>query len=149
MANNTVKLHRVFISTPEKVYRAFIESDAWTRWLPPKGFTAKIHEHNPIVGGTWRMSFTNFTTGNSHSFGGVYKALEPNKKVSYTAQFDTPALPGEMTTTVDIRPVSCGVEVNIVQEGIPEMIPVESCYLGWQESLQFLAAIVEPEIPDA
>jgi uncharacterized protein YndB with AHSA1/START domain len=149
MANNTVKLHRVFISTPEKIYRAFIEPEAWTRWLPPKGFTAKIHEQNPEVGGRWRMSFTNFTTGHSHSFGGVYKELEPNRRVSYTAQFDTSALPGEMTTTVEIRAVSCGVEVNIVQDGIPEMIPVESCYLGWQESLQFLAALVEPEIPDA
>lgn len=149
MANNTVKLHRVFTSTPEKIYRAFIEPDAWTRWLPPKGFTAKIHSQNPVVGGEWRMSFTNFTTGGSHSFGGKYKVLELNKRISYTAVFDTPALPGEMTTTVDMRAVSCGVEVNIIQQGIPEMIPVESCYLGWQESLQFLAALVEPEIPDA
>jgi uncharacterized protein YndB with AHSA1/START domain len=148
MANNTVKLHRVFMSTPEKIYRAFIEPDAWVRWLPPKGFTARLHAQNPVAGGSWRMSFTNFTTGSTHSFGGVYKALEPNKRLSYTSAFDTPALPGEMTTTVDIRPVSCGVEVNIEQRGIPELIPVESCYLGWQESLQFLAALVEPEIPD-
>ena len=149
MSTNTVKLHRVFTSTPEKIYRAFVDGDAWVRWLPPKGFVAKLYEQNPVVGGNWRMSFTNFTTGYAHSFGGVYKVLEPNKKLSYTATFDTPALPGEMTTTVNIRAVSCGVEVNIVQEGIPEMIPVESCYLGWQESLQFLAALVEPEIPDA
>lgn len=149
MSNNTVKLHRVFASTPEKIYRAFVEPDAWTRWLPPKGFTARIHEQKVAVGGAWRMSFTNFTTGSSHSFGGQYKILEPGKRVSYTATFDTPDLPGEMTTTVDIRGVSCGVEVNIVQEGIPAEIPVESCYLGWQESLQFLAALVEPVIPDA
>lgn len=149
MSKNTVKLHRVFASTPEKVYRAFIDPAAFTRWLPPKGFTATLHEQNPVVGGTWRMSFTNFTTRGSHSFGGVYKELEPGKRVSYTATFDAPELPGEMTTTVDIRAVSCGVEVNIVQTGIPDIIPVESCYLGWQESLQFLAALIEPEIPDA
>jgi uncharacterized protein YndB with AHSA1/START domain len=146
---NTIKLHRVLVATPEKIYRAFVEPEAWTRWLPPKGFAAKIHAHNPVVGGSWRMSFINFTTGNGHAFGGVYKVLEPGKRVSYTAIFDAPELPGEMTTTVDIRPVSCGVEINIVQEGIPDVIPLESCYLGWQESLQFLAALVEPEIPDA
>ncbi|MCR6652204.1 MAG: SRPBCC family protein [Cellvibrionaceae bacterium] len=149
MPNNIVKLHRVLVSTPEKIYRAFVEPEAWVRWLPPKGFTAKIHEQNPVVGGSWRMSFTNFSTGNSHSFGGIYKGLEPNQRVSYTAKFDAPELPGEMTTTVDIRAVSCGVDITIVQEGIPDVIPVESCYLGWQESLQFLAALVEPEIPDA
>lgn len=149
MATNTVHLHRVFVSTPEKVYRAFVEPEAWTRWLPPKGFTATIHEHNPVPDGAWRMSFINFSTGNSHSFGGHYKILEPHQRISYTATFDSSALPGEMTTTVDIRPVSCGVEVRIVQEGIPDLIPVEACYLGWQESLQFLAALVEPEIPDA
>lgn len=145
---STIKLHRVFTSTPDKVYRAFIDPAAFTRWLPPKGFTATLHEQNPVAGGTWRMSFTNFSTGNSHSFGGVYKELEPGKRVSYTATFDTSALPGEMTTTVDIRAVTCGVEINIVQDGIPDAIPAESCYLGWQESLQFLQAIVEPEIPD-
>lgn len=149
MAVSTVNLHRVFVSTPEKIYRAFIEPHAWIRWLPPKGFTATLHEHNPVPDGIWRMSFTNFSTGSSHSFGGRYKTLERNQCISYTATFDSEALPGEMTTTVNIRPVSCGVEVRIVQDGIPESIPVEACYLGWQESLQFLAALVEPEIPDA
>ncbi|MBC6905311.1 polyketide cyclase [Saccharophagus sp. K07] len=146
--SNTVKLHRVFVSTPAKIYRAFVDPAAFTRWLPPRGFIATLHEQNPVVGGAWRMSFTNFSTGKSESFGGVYKELVPGKRVSYTATFDDAGLPGEMTTTVDIREVSCGVEINIVQDGIPDVIPVEACYLGWQESLQFLQAIVEPEIPD-
>ncbi len=149
MATSSVKLHRVFTSTPDKLYRAFVQPEAWARWLPPKGFTACIHEHNPEPGGAWRMSFTNFSTGGSHSFGGRFKTLEPGKQICYTTIFDSPALTGEMTTTVNFRPVTCGVEVYIEQAGTPELIPVENCYLGWQESLQFLAALIEPEIPDA
>ena len=148
MTTNSVHFHRVFRTTPEKVYKAFTDPDAFTRWLPPCGFTAKVHHMEVKVGGSYQMSFTNFTTGNSHSFGGKYLELVSGKRISYTATFDDPNLPGEMRTTVDITPVSCGVEINIKQEGIPSVIPTEACYLGWQESLVFLAKLVEPEIPD-
>jgi uncharacterized protein YndB with AHSA1/START domain len=148
MTTNSVHSHRVFRTTPEKVYKAFTDADAFARWLPPCGFTAKIHHLDAKVGGTYKMSFTNFTTGNSHSFGGTYLELTPHKHISYTATFDAPGLPGEMRTTVDLTPVSCGVEIKIKQEGIPAVIPAEACYLGWQESLEFLAKLVEPEIPE-
>jgi uncharacterized protein YndB with AHSA1/START domain len=147
MATNTVRLHRVLKSTPDRVYRAFLTADAMAKWLPPHGFTCKVHEMDPRVGGSYRMSFTNFTTGGSHSFGGEYRELVPNERLRYTAQFDDPNLPGQMQTTVTLRPVFCGVELHVVQEGIPEVIPAEACYLGWQESLQLLAQLVEPEIP--
>lgn len=149
MGSNTVKLHRVFAAKPERVYKAFIDPDAMAKWLPPNGFTGKVHEMDAKVGGRYKMSFTNFSTGNSHSFGGEFLELEPNKRVSYTDRFDDPNLPGEMTTTVDIKEVSVGTEINITQEGIPDAIPVEACYLGWQESLALLKMLVEPEIPDA
>lgn len=148
MTTNSVQFHRVFRSTPEKVYKAFTDADAFARWLPPYGFTAKVHHLDAKVGGTYKMSFTNFTTGNSHSFGGTYVELTPHQRISYTAIFDAPGLPGEMRTTVDLTPVACGVEIKIKQEGIPSIIPAESCCLGWQESLEFLAKLVEPEIPD-
>jgi uncharacterized protein YndB with AHSA1/START domain len=148
MATNTVRLHRVLRATPDRVYRAFIDSDAMVKWLPPNGFTAKMHHADVRVGGTYKMSFTNFTTGQSHSFGGKYVELKPNELIRYTDSFDDPNLPGEMVTTVEIRPVSVGVEVNITQEGLPDVIPLESCYLGWQESLTLLALLVEAEIPD-
>jgi len=143
----TVKLHRVLRGKPERVYRAFIDPDAMSKWLPPHGFTGKVHEMNAKVGGSYRMSFTNFSTGNSHSFGGKFLELVPNQKLRYTDRFDDPNLPGEMITTVTLTAVSCGVELNVVQEGIPDVIPVEMCYLGWQESLTLLAQLVEPEIP--
>lgn len=146
MSNNTVKLHRVFKSTPDRVYRAFTTAGAFAKWLPPHGFFATVHEMDSRVGGRYKMSFTNLTTGHSHSFGGEYRELEPGAAVRYTAVFDDPNLPGEMQTTVAIRQVSCGVEVHITQEGIPAMIPVEGCYLGWQESLELLGKLVEPEI---
>ncbi len=145
---NSVHLHRVLCTTPEKVYRAFTDADAMARWLPPCGFTAKVHHMDVKVGGSYQMSFTNFTTGGSHSFGGTYLELTPGKKISYTATFDDPDLPGEMRTTVELTQVSCGVDVKIKQEGIPSVIPTEACYLGWQESLVFLAKLVEPEIPN-
>ena len=148
MATNTVRLHRVVRTTPEKLYRAFLDSDAMTKWLPPNGFTAKVHHMDAKVGGTFRMSFTNFSTGKSHSFGGEYLELTPHERIRYTDKFDDPNLPGEMQTTVTLKKVSCGTELNIVQEGIPEMIPAEACYLGWQDSLNLLAKLVEPEIPD-
>ncbi len=148
MTTNSVHFHRVFRTTPEKVYKAFTDADAFARWLPPCGFTAKIHHLDAKVGGTYKMSFTNFTTGNSHSFGGTYLELTPHKRISYTATFDDPGLPGEMRTSVELTPVSCGVEIKIKQEGIPAIIPPEGCYLGWQESLEFLAKLVEPEIPE-
>lgn len=147
MSNNSVQLHRVIRSTPERVYRAFLDPDAWTKWLPPYGFTAKVHSHDPRVGGQYRMSFTNFTSGNSHSFGGEYLELVPQQKLRYTAAFDDPNLPGRMQTTVTITAVSCGVALHVVQEGIPDVIPVDECYLGWQESLEQLIRLVEPEIP--
>lgn len=147
-SQNTVRLHRVLAAKPEKVYRAFIDPDAMAKWLPPNGFTGKVHAQDARVGGTYKMSFTNFTTGKSHSFGGVYKEMTPGKRLRYTDSFDDPNLPGEMPVTVTLEEVSVGTELTIVQEGIPEAIPVESCYLGWQESLLNLAKLVEPEIND-
>ncbi len=146
MAANTVRLHRVFKATPERVYRAFLDADAMAKWLPPNGFTGKVHQLDARVGGGYRMSFTNFTTGHSHAFGGEYLELVPNERIRYTGKFDDPNLPGMMQTTVSLRTVFCGVEVNILQEGIPEVIPAEACYLGWQESLVLLAKLVEAEI---
>ena len=148
MPSNTVRLHRVLRSKPERVYRAFLEPDALVKWLPPHGFTATVHHSEPRVGGTYKMSFRNFTTGSSHSFGGKYLELVPNERIRHTDVFDDPNLPGEMQVTVTIKPVSVGVELQIVQEGIPDVIPVEACYLGWQESLTLLTQLVEPEIPD-
>jgi uncharacterized protein YndB with AHSA1/START domain len=147
MATGTVKLHRVLKSSPEKVYRAFLEADAMEKWLPPYGFTAQIHHMDAVVGGSFRMSFTNFGSGNGHTFGGDYRELVPYEKIVYTDKFDDPNLSGEMRVTVSLKKVSCGTELTIVQEGIPEAIPVEMCYLGWQESLKQLARLVEPEIP--
>jgi uncharacterized protein YndB with AHSA1/START domain len=144
----TVKLHRVLRTKPERVYKAFLDADAMAKWLPPNGFTGKVHEMDAKVGGGYKMSFTNFSTGNSHSFGGEFLELVENERIRYTDKFDDPNLPGEMETTVDIKVVSVGVELNIVQAGIPEMIPVEACYLGWQESLKLLTLLVEAEIPD-
>jgi uncharacterized protein YndB with AHSA1/START domain len=143
---NTVKLHRVLKSTPERVYRAFLDPDAMAKWLPPHGFTGKVHSIEPRVGGTYKMSFKNFTTGESHSFGGKYLDLVPNERIRHTDRFDDANLPGEMITTVTIKQVSVGVELNVVQEGIPDAIPAEACYLGWQESLTLLTQLVEPEI---
>jgi len=148
MSTHTIRLHRVLRSTPEKVYRAFIDGDAMCKWLPPYGFTAKIHHADAKVGGTFKMSFTNFGTGSSHSFGGSYLELVPHERLRYTDKFDDPNLPGEMTVTVTLKKVSCGTEVNIEQAGVPAVIPAEACYLGWQESLAQLATLVEPEIPD-
>ena len=148
MATGTVRLHRVLRATPERVYRAFLTPDAMAKWLPPYGFTCKVHHMEARVGGTYRMSFTNFTTGNGHSFGGEYRELTPNELIVYTDKFEDPNLPGDMLTPITLKAVSCGTEITAVQEGIPEMIPVESCYLGWQESLEQLARLVEPEIPD-
>lgn len=147
MATNTVTLHRVLRATPERVYRAFLDPDAMVKWLPPHGFTGKVQHLDATVGGTYRMSFTNFSTGHSHSFGGKYLELVPNERIRHTDAFDDPNLPGEMETTISIRQVFCGVELNIVQQGIPEVIPTEACYLGWQESLTLLAQLVEAEIP--
>jgi uncharacterized protein YndB with AHSA1/START domain len=148
MPANTVRLHRVFTAKPQKLYRAFTDPDAFARWLPPNGFTGKVHAMDARVGGQWRMSFTNFTSGNSHSFGGQYLELVPGERVRYDCRFDEAlGLPGLMQTTVTLKAVSVGTEVHIVQEGIPEAIPVEACYLGWQESLRHLARLVEPEIP--
>lgn len=148
MSTSTIRLHRVLRATPEKIYTAFIDADAMAKWLPPNGFTARVHQMDVRVGGTYRMSFRNFSTGRSHSFGGKYLELVPNRKISYTDQFDDPNLPGLMQTTVTLTPVSCGTELNVVQEGIPEAIPPEACYLGWQESLTLLAKLVEADIPD-
>jgi uncharacterized protein YndB with AHSA1/START domain len=144
----TVKLHRVFTSKPERVYKAFIDAAAMSKWLPPNGFTGKVHEMDARVGGSYKMSFTNFSTGNSHSFGGAFVEMVPNERLVYTDKFDDPNLPGEMRTTVTIKQVSVGVELNVVQEGIPDAIPVEACYLGWQESLALLKMLVEAEIPE-
>ena len=146
MTTNTVQLHRVLKSTPDRVYRAFLDADAMAKWLPPFGFTGKVHQMDAKVGGTYSMSFTNFTTGDSHSFGGEYLELVPNERLRYTAKFDDANLPGQMQTTVTLRAVFCGVEIKVVQEGIPAVIPAEACYLGWQESLVLLAQLVEPEI---
>ena len=145
---NTIRLHRVLAATPEKVYRAFLDPDAMARWLPPNGFTGKVHHMEARVGGTHKMSFTNFTTGASHFFGGEYRELVPHERLSYTDRFDDPNLPGEMLVTVTLKKVSVGTDVNIVQEGVPEAIPLEACYLGWQESLLNLARLVEPQIPN-
>lgn len=145
---NTIRLHRVLRSTPEKVYRAFLDADAMSKWLPPNGFTCKVHHFDGKVGGTFRMSFTNFGTGHSHSFGGTYVELTPHERIRYTDKFDDPNLPGEMQVTVNLKKVLCGTEVNIEQAGVPAVIPAEMCYLGWQESLIQLAMLVEPEIPN-
>ena len=148
MSTHTIRLHRVLRSTPEKVYRAFTEADAMCRWLPPNGFTGKMHHLDAKVGGTFRMSFTNFGTGQSHSFGGSYLELVPHERIRYTDKFDDPNLPGEITATVTLKKVACGTEVIIEQAGVPAVIPAEMCYLGWQESLTHLAMLVEPEIPN-
>ena len=146
MPANTVKLHRVLRATPDRVYRAFIDPEAMAKWLPPNGFTGKVHSIEARVGGSYKMSFKNFTTGESHAFGGKFLELVPNERLRYTDRFDDPNLPGEMQTTVTIKQVSVGVELNVVQEGIPEAIPAEACYLGWQESLTLLTKLVEAEI---
>ncbi len=148
MSTSTITLHRVLRASPERVYRAFLDADAMAKWLPPYGFTCTIHHMDARVGGTYKMSFTNFGTRNAHSFGGEYIELVPFEMIRYSDRFDDPNLPGEMQTTVTLTPVSCGVELDIVQEGLPEVIPPEMCYLGWQESLEQLARLVEPEIPD-
>jgi len=150
MANltNTVRLHRVLRASPERVYRAFLDPDAMAKWIPPHGFTGKVHHMDATVGGSYKMSFTNFGTGKSHSFGGKYVELKPHELIRYTDQFDDPNLPGEMQVTISLRSVSCGTELTIIQEGLPSAIPVELCYLGWQESLSLLAHLVEAEIPD-
>ena len=145
---NTVRLHRVLKSTPDRVYRAFLDADAQAKWLPPNGFTCKVHSLDARVGGRFKMSFTNFTTGKSHSFGGEYLELVPNEKLRYTDKFDDPNLPGAMTVTISLKKVCVGTELSITQEGIPDVIPVEACYLGWQESLQLLAQLVQAQIPD-
>ncbi|MES2885590.1 MAG: SRPBCC family protein [Pseudomonadota bacterium] len=145
----TVKLHRVFKAPPDRLYRAFLDPDAMCKWVPPHGFIGKMHSMNATVGGSYKMSFTNFGTGKSHSFGGTYLELKANELIRYNDQFDDPTLPGQMMVTVSLKAVLCGTELSIVQEGIPDMIPVEFCYLGWQESLNLLAHVVEPDIPDA
>jgi uncharacterized protein YndB with AHSA1/START domain len=147
MSTNTVRLHRVLRAPPERVYRAFLDAEAMAKWLPPHGFTGRVHQVDARVGGEYRMSFTNLATGHSHSFGGVYLELVPNERIVNTDRFEDPNLPGEMRTTVSLTAVSCGTELSVVQEGIPEVIPVEACYLGWQESLQLLALLVEAEVP--
>lgn len=147
MATGTVQLHRVLRATPERVYRAFLDADAMAKWLPPHGFTGKVHHLDARVGGSYSMSFTNFSSGGSHSFGGEYLELVPGERIKHTDKFDDPNLPGEMQTTITLKQVSCGTDVDIVQEGIPDMIPPEACYLGWQESLTLLAQLVEAEIP--
>ena len=148
MSTHTIRLHRVLRSTPERIYRAFLDADAKAKWLPPNGFIGKVHHLDAQVGGTYKMSFTNFSTGKSHSFGGTFLELTPHELLRYTDKFDDPNLPGEMVTTVNLKKVSCGTEVTIVQEGVPGVIPAEGCYLGWQESLILLAKLVEAEIPD-
>ena len=147
-ATGTVRLHRVLKAPPERVYKAFLSAEAMAKWLPPHGFTGKVHSIDARVGGQYKMSFTNFSTGRSHSFGGTYVELTPHERIRYTDKFDDPNLPGEMNVTITLRPVACGTELHIVQEGIPAAIPVEFCYLGWQESLALLAHVVEPQIPD-
>jgi len=148
MSAHEIRLHRVLRATPERVYRAFLDSDAMVKWLPPNGFTGKVHHMDAKVGGTFKISFTNFSTGKSHSFGGEYLELVPHERIRYTDRFDDPNLPGEMQTTVTLKKVFCGTELNVVQEVVPGVIPAEACYLGWQESLTLLAQLVEPEIPD-
>jgi uncharacterized protein YndB with AHSA1/START domain len=148
MMANSVRLHRVLRAAPEKVYRAFLDPDAMVKWLPPNGFTGKVHHLDAKVGGTYRMSFTNFSTGHGHTFGGEYLELVPHERIRHTDKFDDPNLPGEMQTTITLKSVSVGTEVNIVQEGLPAVIPPEACYLGWQESLTLLTKLVEADIPD-
>jgi uncharacterized protein YndB with AHSA1/START domain len=148
MSTNTIRLHRIIRSTPEKVYKAFLDAEAKAKWLPPNGFTGKVHHLEAKVGGTFKMSFTNFTTGKSHSFGGEYLELTSHERIRYTDRFDDPNLPGQIETTINLKEVSCGTELSIVQEGLPAAIPPEMCYLGWQESLILLAKLVEAEIPD-
>jgi uncharacterized protein YndB with AHSA1/START domain len=147
MPTSTIRLHRVLRATPERVYRGFLDADAMVKWLPPNGFTAKVHHVDAKVGGTFRMSFTNFSTGQSHFFGGEYLELTPHERIRYTDKFEDPNLAGEMQVTVTLRKVSVGTELNVVQDGVPELIPAEACYLGWQESLTLLAKLVEAEIP--
>ena len=146
-ATGTVRFHRVLRAPAERIYRAFLDPDAMVKWLPPNGFTGKVHQIDARVGGTYKMSFKNFTSGNGHSFGGKYLELVPNERIRHTDKFDDPNLPGEMQVTVSLKKVFCGTELSIVQEGIPSAIPVEACYLGWQQSLQLLTQLVEPEIP--
>ena len=145
---NTIRLHRVLRATPERIYRAFLDADAMAKWLPPNGFTGKVHQLDARVGGSYRMSFTNFTSGHSHSFGGEYLELVPHERIRHTDRFDDPNLPGEMQTTITLTKVSVGTGVSIVQEGVPDVIPPEACYLGWQESLTLLTQLVEAAIPD-
>ena len=145
--SGTVRLHRVIRATPERLYRAFLDADAMVKWLPPHGFTGKVHHLDATVGGTYRMSSTNFSTGHSHAFGGTYLQLVPNERISHTDSFDDSNLPGEMRTTINLAQVSCGTELQVIQEGIPDVIPVEQCYLGWQESLTLLTLLVEADIP--
>ncbi len=149
MSTNNVKLHRVLTASPEKIFRAFTDPDAYASWLPPYGFVAKVHEMNVKTGGRYKMSFVNFSTGNSHSFGGEYVEIIPNQLLKYFDRFDDPNLPGEMINTIQLKAVSCGTELTVTQEGIPSAIPAEMCYLGWQESLDKLKRLVEPNIPDA
>ena len=148
MTTNIIRLHRVLRSTPEKIYRAFTDADAMAKWLPPDGFTCKVRHFDAKVGGTYRMSFTNFSTGHSHSFGGKFLELIPGERIRHADAFENPGLPGEMVTTITFKKVMCGTELNVVQEGVPAVIPAEACYLGWQESLTLLARLVEPDIPD-
>ncbi len=148
MPTNTIRLHRVLRAPPERVYRAFLNADAMCKWIPPNGYIGKIHNMDAKVGGTYKMSFTNFSTGHSQSFGGTYHELVPHERIRYSDKFDDPNLPGEMQVTITLKKVSCGTELNIVQEGVPEVIPAEICYLGWQESLLLLTRLVEAEIPD-
>jgi uncharacterized protein YndB with AHSA1/START domain len=148
MATNTLRLHRVLRAPPERIYRAFLDADAIAKWLPPNGFTCKVHQLDARVGGSYRMTFTNFSTGNGHSFGGTYRELVPGERIKYNDRFEDPNLPGEMTTIITFRAVSCGTDMQVVQEGLPEVIPVEQCYVGWQESLVLLGKLVEAEIPD-
>jgi uncharacterized protein YndB with AHSA1/START domain len=148
MSTNTIRLHRVLRATPERVYRAFLDADAMAKWLPPNGFTGKVHHVDARVGGTYKMSFTNFGTGNGHSFGGTYLELIPHERIRYTDKFDDPSFGGELQTTITLKQVSCGTELTVVQEGVPHAVPPEACYLGWQESLTLLAKLVEAEIPD-
>src|SRR5436190_15663670 len=148
MASHKIQLHRVLRAPPERIYRAFLDADAMVKWLPPHGFTGKVHHLDAKVGGSYRMSFANFSSGRSHSFGGEYLELVPNERIRHSDKFDDPNLPGQMITTIALKPVSIGTELTVVQEGIPEAIPVEACYLGWQESLTLLAQLVEAEIPD-
>jgi uncharacterized protein YndB with AHSA1/START domain len=148
MSTNTIRLHRVLRAAPEKIYRAFLDPEAMAKWLPPNGFTGRVHHMDAKVGGSYKMSFTNFTTRKGHSFGGTYIELTPYERIRYTDKFDDPNLSGEMQATITLKKVSCGTELNIVQEGVPAVIPAEACYLGWQESLVLLAKLVEAEIPD-